>query len=424
MANVCVVGLGYVGLTTALGFTKLGHDVFGVDVDENRLNTLGMGKVPMFEPGLQEELNRSLAAGSLTLSNSLLASSRDSEFYFVCVPTPQDAQGAADLRYVKQATMQIAENATPHSIIVIKSTVPVGSNQELSLGARRPDLHFASNPEFLREGTALQDFMNPDRVVVGSSSREVAEKVMALYEGVDAPKIFTSSPSAELIKYAANSYLASRLSFINDLAALCEKVDASIDDVAMGMGSDSRIGSHFLQSGPGWGGSCFPKDTKALTSLSLDKGIRLGVVEAAIESNARAFERVVEKLNGLSDLSLRGKRIAAWGIAFKANTDDTRDSPAIEIIQRLISEGCEIVCYDPVAKAPKLRGLLQVEDKMQAVSKADALLVLTEWPEFSDADPAKVAQEMSGDVVLDTRRVLPFEKWSASFGAFSVLGSA
>jgi UDPglucose 6-dehydrogenase len=266
--------------------------------------------------------------------------------------------------------------------------------------------------------------MNPDRVVVGSSSREVAEKVMALYEGVDAPKIFTSSPSAELIKYAANSYLASRLSFINDLAALCEKVDASIDDVAMGMGSDSRIGSHFLQSGPGWGGSCFPKDTKALTSLSLDKGIRLGVVEAAIESNARAFERVVEKLNGLSDLSLRGKRIAAWGIAFKANTDDTRDSPAIEIIQRLISEGCEIVCYDPVAKAPKLRGLLQVEDKMQAVSKADALLVLTEWPEFSDADPAKVAQEMSGDVVLDTRRVLPFEKWSASFGAFSVLGSA
>lgn len=423
MANVTVVGLGYVGLTTALGFLKLGHNVVGVDVNENRLNALGIGKVPIFEPGLQEELNLSLEKGSLTLSASLQTTSRASEFYFVCVPTPQDARGAANLKYVKQATMQIAEHAAPHSIIVIKSTVPVGSNEELSLEVRRADLQFASNPEFLREGTALQDFMNPDRVVVGSSSRDVSEKVMALYEGIDAPKIFTSSSSAELIKYAANSYLASRLSFINDLSALCEKVDANIDDVAIGMGSDSRIGSQFLQSGPGWGGSCFPKDTKALTSLSIGKGVRLGVVEAAIESNKRAFERVVEKLKGLVGTSLKGKRIAAWGIAFKANTDDTRDSPAIEIIQRLLLEGCEVVCYDPVAKAPSLDGLSQVEDKMQAVSEADALLVLTEWSEFKDADPVKVAQEMSGAFVLDTRRVLPVDSWSASFDAFKVMGS-
>ena len=287
----------------------------------------------------------------------------------------------------------------------------------------RNDIYFASNPEFLREGSALMDFMEPDRIVVGADTPEVAERILALYDNIDAPKVSTSVKSAELIKYAANAYLASRLSFVNDLAALCEQVGADVDDVVSGMGSDSRIGSRFLQPGPGWGGSCFPKDTRALVSVANNNGVSLGVVGAAIQSNDNAFARVVTRVKSLLGYELNGKSIAVWGLAFKANTDDTRDSPSLEIIKRLLSESSKVTAFDPIASAPTWEGLTQVETAVEAATNADALLVLTEWSEFSQVDPKTIANVMSGSVVLDTRRILPVEKWSSEFETFKILGN-
>jgi UDPglucose 6-dehydrogenase len=267
------------------------------------------------------------------------------------------------------------------------------------------------------------DFMEPDRIVVGADTPEVAERILALYDNIDAPKVSTSVKSAELIKYAANAYLASRLSFVNDLAALCEQVGADVDDVVSGMGSDSRIGSRFLQPGPGWGGSCFPKDTRALVSVANNNGVSLGVVGAAIQSNDNAFARVVTRVKSLLGEKLDGKSIAVWGLAFKANTDDTRDSPSLEIIKRLLSEGSKVTAFDPIASAPTWEGLTQVETAVEAATNADALLVLTEWSEFSQVDPKTIASVMSGSVVLDTRRILPVEKWSSEFETFKILGN-
>jgi UDPglucose 6-dehydrogenase len=287
----------------------------------------------------------------------------------------------------------------------------------------RTDIFFASNPEFLREGSALMDFMEPDRIVVGAENSEVADTILSLYDKIDAPKVFTSVKSAELIKYAANAYLASRLSFVNDLAALCEQVGANVEDVVSGMGSDSRIGTRFLQPGPGWGGSCFPKDTRALVSVAKNHGVALGVVDAAIESNEKVFSRVVTRLKSLLGDELAGKNIAVWGIAFKANTDDTRDSPSLEIIKRLLSEGSQVTAFDPVASPPDWAGITKAESALACVSGADALLVATEWSEFSQVSPKDTAKAMKGSVVLDTRRILPVKEWNSEFESFKILGS-
>jgi UDPglucose 6-dehydrogenase len=265
--------------------------------------------------------------------------------------------------------------------------------------------------------------MEPDRIVVGASNPEVATRILSLYDAIDAPKITTSVKSAELIKYASNAYLATRLSFVNDLAALCEQVGASIDDVVLGMGSDTRIGLSFLKPGPGWGGSCFPKDTRALLSVAEHHGVSMGLVGAAVDSNEKAFDRVVSRLKFLAGGNLSGKKIAVWGIAFKANTDDTRDSPALEVIQKLIAQGCEVFAFDPVANAPSWSGLTQVPSAIDAVKEADALVVLTEWQEFGEVDPKKVSDAMRGSVVLDTRRILSTESWGLEFDSFSVLGN-
>jgi UDPglucose 6-dehydrogenase len=286
----------------------------------------------------------------------------------------------------------------------------------------RKDIFYASNPEFLREGTALIDFMKPDRILVGADSAEVAAKVMDLYNVIDAPKIVTSVKSAELIKYAANAYLASRLSFVNDLAALCEQVGANVDDVVVGMGSDLRIGSSFLNPGPGWGGSCFPKDTRALVAVARENQVELRIVESAIEANDNAFDRVVSRLGRLLGGDLNNKVIAVLGLAFKANTDDTRDSPALEVINRLVIAGSTVRAFDPIASAPADSSFNQSSTLLEAVSQADALLVLTEWAEFREIDPKAVAEAMKGSVVLDTRRVLPAESWKSAFNSFNVLG--
>jgi UDPglucose 6-dehydrogenase len=423
MSKVAIVGLGYVGLTTALGLAKIGQSVIGVEINPERVSSLRAGKLPIFEPGLDSELVNSLQTGQLELTSSIEDAAANSKVFFMCVPTPQDDNGAADLKYVIAASRQIADCASPGSVIVVKSTVPVGTGEMLRNSIDRKDISFASNPEFLREGSALMDFMEPDRIVVGAETLEVAEKILSLYANIEAPKVSTSVKSAELIKYAANAYLASRLSFVNDLAALCEQVGANVDDVVSGMGSDSRIGNRFLQPGPGWGGSCFPKDTRALVSVAKNHGVNLGIVGAAIESNDNAFSRVVTRLKSLLGDELSGKNIAVWGLAFKANTDDTRDSPSLEIIKRLLSEGSKVKAFDPIASAPDWEGLTQADSAAAAASGADALLVVTEWSEFSKEDPKETAKVMKGSVVLDTRRILPVKKWSSEFSSFRILGN-
>lgn len=422
MSRVAIIGLGYVGLTTALGLAKLGHDVIGVETNEARLLTLKQGTLPIFEPGLDLELVDSLRTGRLTLTENLGGATEKADFFFICVSTPQSDSGEADLTFVRAVYKDLVGAINPESIIVLKSTVPVGTGDELNRTMGRKDVFYASNPEFLREGTAISDFMKPDRILVGADSSEVAAKVMDLYNVIDAPKIVTSVKSAELIKYAANAYLASRLSFVNELAALCEQVGADVDDVVIGMGSDLRIGSSFLSPGPGWGGSCFPKDTRALVAVARENQVELRIVESAIEANDNAFDRVVSRLAKLLGGDLNGKVIAVLGLAFKANTDDTRDSPALEVINRLVIAGSTVRAFDPIALAPADSSFTQSSTVVEAVSQADALLVLTEWTEFREIDPKAVAEAMKGSVVLDTRRVLPVESWKSTFKSFNVLG--
>jgi UDPglucose 6-dehydrogenase len=422
MANVAVVGLGYVGLTTALGLAKIGHQVVGVESDVSRLQALMKGELPIHEPGLAKELFESLENKRLTLSGQLEGSAEDSDIFFVCVSTPLGISGRPDLGFVVDAFKGIQEVCNPYSIIVLKSTVPVGTGDFLSsINSFEPQL-YASNPEFLREGRALYDFMNPDRIIVGANTSEIAEKVLSLYEHIDAPKFITSVKSAELIKYAANAYLATRLSFVNDMAALCEQIGVNVDDLIKGLGSDSRIGDNFLNPGPGWGGSCFPKDTRALVTLANDNNVLLSVVEAAIEANENAFDRVVSRLSRLLDGELEGKVVGIFGLAFKANTDDTRDSPSLEIVTRLLDLGCTIRAFDPIASGPTTAGFTQTSSVVDAATGADAILVLTEWDEFRDIDPIAVSKVMRGSVVLDTRRVLIAESWKKVFSNFSALG--
>jgi UDPglucose 6-dehydrogenase len=424
MSNVAVIGLGYVGLTTAAGLAKLGHRVFGYDIDPKRVALLALGSSPIYEEGLEEELKLAIKKGSIRFSSdkSELAEI-GAELFFVCVATPQNELGAADLAIVHSVTREISSLANTDAVLVIKSTVPVGTGAKLLETMDRDDLHIASNPEFLREGTALRDFMEPDRIVVGASSPEAAERVLELYSLIDSPKVSTSLESAELIKYASNAYLAMRLTFANDLAELSEKSKAKVDDVLLGMGLDSRIGTSFLKPGPGWGGSCFPKDTRALISLAHEIGVALPIVSATVASNELAFQRAVAVISDLAGGSLRDKTVAVWGIAFKANTDDVRDSPAVQIMRLLVKQGATVVAYDPFAQAPSEAGIFQKATALEVVNGADVLAVLTEWSEFASVDPAEVLGVMRSPAVFDARRILP-ESWRATFSSLRVLGEA
>jgi UDPglucose 6-dehydrogenase len=424
MHVIGIIGLGYVGITTAVGMARLGHKVVGFDINQDRVQTLSAGTAPIHEIGLEAELKDLLANGNLEFTGSLeQLAAANAEFFFVCVPTPQDASGAANLSYVLASAKELSAIAPSGSVVVLKSTVPVGSGERVTKTLARPDLFVASNPEFLREGRALYDFMNPDRIVAGAASVEVAERVLALYEAIETEKISTSIESAELVKYSTNAYLAMRLSFVNDLAALCERVGADIDDVVKGLGSDSRIGPSFLAPGPGWGGSCFPKDTKALVSVASDFGVDLPLIDASLESNEASLSRAVETLRDLCGGSLEGKVIAVWGLAFKAGTDDIRDSPAVNIVKRLIDRGSKVQAFDPVATGPKIAGLTQLPTALQAAAGADALAVLTEWPEFTEVSPQEVAGLMSAPVAFDARRILP-QTWGEFFKPMRVIGGS
>jgi UDPglucose 6-dehydrogenase len=418
LSKIAVIGTGYVGLTTSIGLASLGHQVVGYDVDPAKVQMLKDGTLPIHEPGLGEILVDVLKSGNLKATSELSEAVTDADFIFTCVPTPQDEDGSADLSYVISASAAMKDFLKAGAVVITKSTVPVGSAQIVEDAIGRNDVEVASNPEFLREGAAVYDFQNPDRIVVGARSSEVAQRVMDLYSKIDCPKELTSQATAELIKYASNSFLAIKLSYVNDIAALCEAVGADSHEVLHGMGLDTRIGNRFLEPGPGWGGSCFPKDTKALESIANSYGVEMPLITSAIASNDSAHKRVADRVAEALGGSLSGKTIAVLGLTFKANTDDTRESPAIAVIEHLVKGGAKVVAYDPMVSEYELNGLSLVDSAVTAASGSDALVVLTEWPEFRTVDGAEIIKVMTGNVVVDTRRVLDQAKWQAAGAVF------
>ena len=405
MSRIAIIGTGYVGLTTGACFSALGHDVVCADIDEAKVEQLTRGEIPILEAGLEEIVREGLESGRLSFVLGAAVAAADCEFAYLCVPTPQGEDGSADLSYIEQAAREIAPVLPSESVVVNKSTVPVGSTRVVERALGRDDIAVVSNPEFLREGSAVHDFMNPDRIVIGADDQSAAIKVASLYLSVAAPLIVTDPASAETIKYAANSFLATKISFINAVAAICEAVGADINDVALGIGSDKRIGSEFLKPGPGWGGSCFPKDSRAMVKIAEEAGYDFHLLKGVIKVNDEQYERTAEKAIELMGGDVDGKQVAAWGLTFKARTDDIRDSPSIEILSRLAARGAKVRAYDP-AVSYQLDGIEVVADPYEACDGADVLLVLTEWDEFKWLDLGEVKDRMATPAVVDARNLL------------------
>lgn len=407
-SKITIVGSGYVGLTTGACFAHLGHDVTCADVDADRVATLQAGSLPIFEPGLDEIVAEGVEAGRLRFVLGAADAVTDAEFVYLCVPTPEGADGRADLRYLEGAAAEIGPLLATGAVVVNKSTVPVGSTRLVEQHLGRSDVPVVSNPEFLREGSAVRDFLKPDRVVIGADDQAAAVRVAALYVGIAAPLMVTDPASAETIKYVSNAFLATKLSFVNAVAAVCEAVGADVSDVVLGMGYDRRIGEAFLRPGPGWGGSCFPKDVQALIRIADDAGYDFNLLRGVVAVNDEQFERVVEKVERVAGRPLADVVVAAWGLTFKANTDDLRDSPALAVIGRLIERGARVRGYDPAIGAgrPLGEGLEVVDDPYAACDGADVLVVLTEWDELKWLDLEKVAGLLTARRVVDARNLL------------------
>jgi UDPglucose 6-dehydrogenase len=416
MSRICVVGGGgYVGLGYAVGLAELGHDVIGLDIDADRVALLNRGESPIFERGLPELLGRGLAEGRLRFTTDYAEAVPDAEFIVLCTGTPSLSDGEADLRQVRAAAAAIGAHlrAGRSAIIINKSTMPVGTADIVAdiVGEHAPagaTFAVVSNPEFLREGRVIDDILRPDRIVLGASDPAAAAAVERLYAPLGAPTIVTDHRSAELTKYAANAFLATKISFINDIARLCERLGADVSDVARGMGLDPRIGSRFLHAGIGFGGSCFPKDVGALSRMAEGAGLHPGLLRAVIEINADARRRFVARADALLD-GLDGRQIAVWGLAFKEDTDDLRDSPAIAIIELLQERGATVRAHDPAALANarrRLTGVALCGDPLAAAANADAVLLCTPWPLYAEVDLARLAATMRGDLVLDGRNFL------------------
>jgi UDPglucose 6-dehydrogenase len=404
MSRIAVVGTGYVGLTTGACFAHLGHDVVCADIVPEKVERLSRGEIPIVETGLENLVADGLRSGRLRFVLTAARAVPDAEFIYLCVPTPEGLDGAADLTYLEAAAAEIRDLLVEGAVVVNKSTVPVGSTKVVERVLRRPDVAVVSNPEFLREGTAVHDFLHPDRIVVGSDDQGAAIRVAALYLGVPAPLIVTDPATAELIKYAANAFLATKLSFINAIAAVAEHVGADVADVVVGIGSDKRIGQEFLKPGPGWGGSCFPKDTKALVRIAEDAGYDFSLLRGVIAVNTEQRERVVAKIRAAAG-QLAGARVAVWGLTFKGRTDDRRDSPSLAVVERLLEEGANVVAFDPTVTEP-IPGIGFTSDPYGACDGADVLAVLTDWDEFRWLDLTKVAGAMAGATIVDARNLL------------------
>jgi UDPglucose 6-dehydrogenase len=413
MSKLCVVGTGYVGLVTGTCFADLGNDVTCLDVDHTRIEKLKQGQMPIYEPGLEQLVERNVQAGRLRFSTDYPEALANAEYAFIAVGTPSGNDGEADLQYVRAAAEAIADHVDWPIIVINKSTVPVGTGDWVAdvikekRGNRPLEFSVVSNPEFLREGSAINDFMIPDRVVLGSLHKEAAEKVAALYQPLRCTIMITDLRTAEMVKYASNAFLATRISFINEIANICEELGADVSEVARGMGYDKRIGPSFLDAGLGWGGSCFPKDVKALEHMAVLHGTHPQLLQAVMEINRNQRRRAVMKLRKALG-SLQGKTIGVLGISFKPNTDDIRDAPAIEIIHLLQNEGARIRAYDPQAmeNAAKVFSHVELCDNAYSVAEnADALLLATQWNEFSQLDFTKIHDAMKTPVLLDGRNL-------------------
>lgn len=393
-------------MTTGACFAELGHDVLCADIVPEKVESLKQGVIPIHEDGLESIVQENIKAGRLDFVLGAENAVKGREFIYLCVPTPQGADGRADLSFVEAAAREIAPHLERGAVVVNKSTVPVGSTLLVERAMGRPDVHVVSNPEFLREGSAVGDFLNPDRVVIGADDRGAASRVAALYLGVRAPILITDPASAETCKYAANAFLATKISFANAVAAVCEAAGADVADVLMGIGYDSRIGHHFLKPGPGWGGSCFPKDTKAMIGIAADAGYDFAFLRGVIEVNNEQFDRVVDKVRMAAGGDLAGVKVGVLGLTFKAGTDDLRDSPSIEITQRLVDAGAVVSAYDPVAKECPIEGVTVAGDAYAAAEGTEVLAILTEWEEFKFLDLDKLAESMSGKAIVDGRNLL------------------
>ena len=403
-STIAVIGTGYVGLTTGACFAHLGHRVICADVAADKIERLRRGDIPIHEARLEQIVREHLDDGNLSFVLGSEDAVTEADFVYLCVPTPQSADGSADLSYLRAAASEISANLKPGVIVVNKSTVPVGSTLLVEQALGRSDVAVVSNPEFLREGTAVDDFLHPDRVIIGADDQAAASRVASLYAGVRAPIMVTDPASAEICKYASNAFLATKLSFTNAVAALCEAVGADVNDVLLGMGYDHRIGHEFLRPGPGWGGSCFPKDSQAIISIAEDAGYDFSLMRGVIAVNEQQFDRVVDKVESV--VGLGGVTVAVLGIAFKANTDDTRQSPALEIMKRLVAKGARVKAYDPAVTSVDLDGIEVVADAYAACEGASAIVVATEWDDFKWLDLDKIAEVVAERNVVDARNLL------------------
>ncbi|MXZ54531.1 MAG: UDP-glucose/GDP-mannose dehydrogenase family protein [Acidimicrobiaceae bacterium] len=406
-AAVAVIGAGYVGLTTAACLARMGHRVVCTDIDEPRIAGLQRGEMPIHEPGLDRLVRAGLDSGDLSFAYGSAEAASHADFVFLCVPTPAGRDGGTDLSFLEAAATEIGQSLRPQTVVVNKSTAPAGTTRFLARVLGRADVPVASNPEFLRQGSAVRDFLNPDRVVVGAADPAVAERVAGLYASIDAPVLITDAASAETVKYVANAFLAMKLSFSNSVAALCEAVDADVDDVLAGMGHDRRIGRDYLKPGPGWGGSCLPKDTRALIDSASAAGYDFALLRSVVEANEAQFDRIIDKI--ASRVALPRARIALLGLAFKAGTDDLRDSPSVEIARRLVKAGASVHAYDPAIRpnaAITEAGIVVTADAYMACDGASALVVATEWDEFRQLDFDRVARVMAELHVIDARNLL------------------
>ncbi len=405
MSRIAVIGAGYVGLTTAVCLSHLGHTVHCSDVLADRVALLNQGQLPLVEEGLAGLLQQGIAAERLRFTTDNIQAVTQAEFTFLCVPTPQQEDGRADLHYIEQVAGEIGRPLAAESVVINKSTVPVGSARVVERALGRQDVAVVSNPEFLREGSAVHDFLHPDRIVIGADDEATAIRVASLFVRIGAPLLVTDPASAEMVKYASNAFLATKVSFVNAIATLCESVGADVRQVVLGMGYDRRIGSEFLRPGPGWGGSCFPKDTSALVHIAEDAGYDFGLLKGVIAVNEDQAERTIAKAIGLAGGSIEGKTVALWGLTFKARTDDLRGSPAVEIARRLRARGARVQAYDPTVRRP-LEGIEVCTDAYQACVDASVLVVATEWDELRWLDFAKVGEVMEKRAVLDARNLL------------------
>jgi len=430
--RVAMIGTGYVGLVSGVCFSDFGHEVVCVDKDEAKVAKLKSGEVPIFEPGLDFMMNANVAAGRLSFTTDLKTAVAGADAVFIAVGTPtRRGDGHADLTYVYAAAEEIADAIDGFTVVVTKSTVPVGTNREVErvIRARREDAPFevASNPEFLREGAAIEDFMRPDRVVVGCEDDKAREVMRELYRPLslrETPIVFTGLETAEMIKYAANAFLATKITFINEIADLCEKVGADVQQVAKGIGLDGRIGPKFLHPGPGYGGSCFPKDTRALVQTAQQYDSDVSIVSAVVAANDARKRAMAEKVIAAAGGSVAGKRIAVLGVTFKPNTDDMREAPSLAIVPILREAGADLVLCDPQGRKEgeaMLGAARWVADPYEAAKGADAVVLLTEWNEFRALDLERLRAEMRGAVMVDLRNVyLPAEARDAGFSYVSV----